>query len=292
MAPQKQAESTPAPEPAAPDSAAAVVEAPAPVPEVLPNNALTGDMLFRITKAELEFKQGQWQGAYVTMLSLAQQTRDPRLARRAAEMALAAKQGQEALAAIRLWRELAPESDEATQYFLGFAVVNDDLSEAEAIFAQRLKAARRARRGSRVCWASDSIVIYAPCHCPCLNSSSALVMRNSMSPVRALLGSTSGTGAGASATAVALSGAAGSGAAADSACFCGAMAHADSKAERVTMAKAFFKGRSWVGNGQLILRATHRLRVLTSVTKYFAPARLGRLNRLDIAGSARNAGPI
>jgi len=147
LAPQKQAESTPAPEPAAPDSATAVVEAPAPVPEVLPNNALTGDMLFRITKAELEFKQGQWQGAYITMLALAQQTRDPRLARRAAEMALAAKQGQEALAAIRLWRELAPDSDEATQYFLGFAVVNEDLSEAEAIFAQRLKAAPAAQRG-------------------------------------------------------------------------------------------------------------------------------------------------
>ena len=89
MAPQKQAESTAAPEPAAPDSAAAVVEAPAPVPEVLPNNALTGDMLFRITKAELEFKQGQWQGAYITMLSLAQQTRDPRLARRAVAVARA-----------------------------------------------------------------------------------------------------------------------------------------------------------------------------------------------------------
>ncbi|HWW70607.1 MAG TPA: hypothetical protein VN089_11750, partial [Duganella sp.] len=87
IAPPKQAESTAAPEPAAPDSATAVVEAPAPVPEALPNNALTGDMLYRITKAELEFKQGQWQGPYITMLALAQQTRDPRLARRAAEMA-------------------------------------------------------------------------------------------------------------------------------------------------------------------------------------------------------------
>ena len=147
IAPQKQAESSAAPEPAAPDSANAVAEAPVPVPEALPNNALTGDMLYRITKAELEFKQGQWQGPYITMLALAQQTRDPRLARRAAEMALAAKQGQEALAAIRLWRELAPDSDEAVQYFLGFAVVNDDLGEAEALFAQRLKAAPPAQRG-------------------------------------------------------------------------------------------------------------------------------------------------
>ena len=135
-----------APEAQSPEGADAAAAAATPA-EVLPNNALTGDLLFRITRAELEFKQGQWQGPYITMLALAQQTRDPRLARRAAEMALAAKQGQEALAAIRLWRQLAPESDEATQYYLGFAVVNDDLSDAEAIFAQRLKAAPAAARG-------------------------------------------------------------------------------------------------------------------------------------------------
>jgi tetratricopeptide (TPR) repeat protein len=153
VAPQKQAESaaTPGQAPAvAPDSAApaedGVAAAPAPAEEALPNTELTGDLLFRITKAELEFKQGKWQGSYITMMALAQQTRDPRLARRAAEMALAAKQGGEALAAIRLWRSLAPDSDEATQYFLGFAVVNDDLSEAEQIFTDRLKAAPVAGR--------------------------------------------------------------------------------------------------------------------------------------------------
>ncbi|WP_332853288.1 tetratricopeptide repeat protein [Duganella sp. S19_KUP01_CR8] len=142
VAPQKEAESaTAAPADAAAESPAPVAAAPAPAAEALPNVELTSDMLFRITKAELEFKQGQWQGAYITMLALAQQTRDPRLARRAAEMALTAKQGPEALSAIRLWRSLAPDSDEATQYFLGFAVVNDDLGEAEQIFVERLKAA-------------------------------------------------------------------------------------------------------------------------------------------------------
>jgi tetratricopeptide (TPR) repeat protein len=147
VAPQKAAAPAAEPQPAAPavesEAAPAVVE----TPEKLPNNDLTGDLLFRITKAELEFKQGQWQGAYITMMALAQQTRDPRLARRAVEMALAAKQGAEALAATRLWRGLAPESDEAVQYFLGFAVVMDDLAEAEAIFEQRLKAAPPAARG-------------------------------------------------------------------------------------------------------------------------------------------------
>jgi tetratricopeptide (TPR) repeat protein len=147
VAPQKQGEAAAPAAAAAPvaDSAApAVLAAPA---EALPSVELTSDLLYRFTKAELEFKRGQWQGAYITMLSLAQQTRDPRLARRAAEMALTVKQGGEALAAIRLWRSLAPESEEATQYFLGFAVVNDDLTEAEQIFAKRLAAAPHQTRG-------------------------------------------------------------------------------------------------------------------------------------------------
>jgi tetratricopeptide (TPR) repeat protein len=147
IAPQKQAVPAAEPSPAAPAAEPEPIPAAVETPEKLPNNDLTGDLLYRITKAELEFKQGQWQGAYITMMALAQQTRDPRLARRAVEMALAAKQGAEALAATRLWRGLAPESDEAVQYFLGFAVVMDDLAEAEAIFEQRLKAAPPASRG-------------------------------------------------------------------------------------------------------------------------------------------------
>lgn len=115
--------------------------------EALPKVDLTSDLFYKLTKAELDFKNGQWQSAYVTMMVLAQQTRDPRLAQRSAEMALAAKQGGEAMAAIRLWRELAPESDEAAQYFLGFSVLGDDLSEAEQVFAQRLKASPPAGRG-------------------------------------------------------------------------------------------------------------------------------------------------
>ncbi len=133
-----------APAPASP-AAAAAAEASAkaaPPGEQLPSVELTSDLFYKLTKAEMDFKRGQWQSAYVTMMVLAQQTRDPRLARRASEMALSAKQGNEAMAAIRLWRELAPDSDEAAQYFLGFAVLGDDLAEAEQLFAQRLKAAQ------------------------------------------------------------------------------------------------------------------------------------------------------
>ncbi|GGZ03827.1 hypothetical protein GCM10007388_41940 [Pseudoduganella plicata] len=127
-------------------AAAAVAEAAKP-DEKLPAVPLTSDLFYKLTKAELDFRNGQWQSAYVSMMVLAQQTRDPRLARRSAEMALAAKQGSEALAAIRLWRELAPDSDEAVQYFLGFSVLGDDLAESEQVFAQRLQKAPAHARG-------------------------------------------------------------------------------------------------------------------------------------------------
>src|SRR5450830_1276049 len=129
---------TPSAPAAAPDAATGAA---------LPNVNLSSDLLYKLTKAEMEFKSGQWQGPYVTMMVAAQQTRDPRLARRASEMALSAKQGGEALAAIRLWRELAPDSDEATQFFLGFVVLTDKIEEAEPIFAERLANAPAGARG-------------------------------------------------------------------------------------------------------------------------------------------------
>ena len=115
--------------------------------ETLPNVELSKELLYKLMRAELEFRSGNWQGPFVTLMGVAQQTRDPRVARRAAEIALAAKQGGESMAAIRLWRELAPDSDDAAQYYLGMAVLSDDLGEAEAIFRRRLQDAPPAARG-------------------------------------------------------------------------------------------------------------------------------------------------
>jgi len=113
----------------------------------LPKVELTSSMLNQLLKAEFGFRNGDWQGPYLTMLSLAQQTRDPRLARRAAEMAVAARQADDTLAAVRLWRELEPDSDEATQYFVGMVVTSDNIAEVEPIFAERLRAVPANRRG-------------------------------------------------------------------------------------------------------------------------------------------------
>jgi Flp pilus assembly protein TadD len=135
-----------APEPEQDGIAADLPEAPA-VEQNLPKVALTSDLLYKLMKAEIEFRKGNWQAPYIAMMAAAQQTRDPRLAERATEMALSAKQGEQTLAAIRLWRQLAPDSEEAAQYYLGFVVLSDNLAEAEPIFRKRLQEASPAERG-------------------------------------------------------------------------------------------------------------------------------------------------
>jgi tetratricopeptide (TPR) repeat protein len=153
--PAKAAEPAPAPveagavtaPPADPIKAAIAELAAAPQQDQLPGVALSSDLFFQITSAEMEFKAGRWQSAYATLMRAAQQTRDPRIAQRAVEIALAVKQGPEALAAIRLWRELAPHSEEATQYYLGFMVLGDQMAEAEPVFVERLKNTPPAGRG-------------------------------------------------------------------------------------------------------------------------------------------------
>jgi tetratricopeptide (TPR) repeat protein len=130
---------------------AAGTPVPAPDPaqgeDKLPNVQMTSAMMQQLLKAEMAFKNGDWQGPYLTMMSLAQQTRDPRLAKRAAEMALSAKQADDALAAVKLWREYAPTSDEANQYYLGLVILSDNLPEAEKLLTQRLAEATPGARG-------------------------------------------------------------------------------------------------------------------------------------------------
>lgn len=118
-----------------------------PAGDGLPSVALTDDLVFKYLSSEIAFQRGNWQFAYVNMLAMAQETRDPRLARRAAEMAVTAKRPDEALAAIRLWREVAPKSDEATQFYLSLLLQRQDLSEVQQVFEQRLRDVRPQSRG-------------------------------------------------------------------------------------------------------------------------------------------------
>jgi tetratricopeptide (TPR) repeat protein len=105
----------------------------------LPDVDLTGALLYQIMAAELALQRGEAGAAFATYLSVARQTRDARIARRAAEIAVAGRAGPQALEATALWRELAPESREARQAHALLLAGSGRLSEAEPLFAAGLR---------------------------------------------------------------------------------------------------------------------------------------------------------
>lgn len=118
--------------------------APAGVHDAPPNARLTGEVMYKYLAAELAFQRGEAFAAYATMLSIARSTNDPRLARRAVEFAAAGSLSAEALKAARLWRELAPHSEEAAQALLGLQIASGRIDEAKQSLAQQLAAATPA----------------------------------------------------------------------------------------------------------------------------------------------------
>lgn len=115
-----------------------IIVAPDAKQEQLPNVDLSKDILLKVLTAETAIQRGDWQSAYISFMGLAQQSRDPRLAKRAADLAMQAQSPDEAAAAIRLWRELAPNSSEADQYYLSILVVKNDYAELEKFLSAQL----------------------------------------------------------------------------------------------------------------------------------------------------------
>lgn len=116
----------------------------------LPHATLTGEILYKYLVAEIAEQRGHSQAAYISMLSAAQQTRDPRIARRAAEIAMNAKEMEAALDAVRLWHETAPQSEEASQFLLTLLVASGRIEEAYPMLEERLRQAPTAARASLI----------------------------------------------------------------------------------------------------------------------------------------------
>lgn len=109
-------------------------------------SGLSKDILYKLTASEIAFQRGEWQSSFITIMGLAQQTRDPRLAKRAAEIAMSVQQLDESLAAIRLWRELAPDNPEADQYYVSLLVIKNDYPALELFFLAALEKSPASER--------------------------------------------------------------------------------------------------------------------------------------------------
>jgi tetratricopeptide (TPR) repeat protein len=116
---------------------------PAAEPEVpLPEIELSPQILFQLIAADLAAQRGEMGPAWSTYMNLARQTRDPRIARRAAEIAIGARALDEAAQSAQLWRELAPASRAAPQMLETLWLSTGRLKDAEPMLAERLARAR------------------------------------------------------------------------------------------------------------------------------------------------------
>ena len=108
----------------------------------IPEMELNPQLLFQLLASEIAAQRGQLASASHTYFTMAEQTRDPRLARRATELALADHATEFALPAAELWRTLSPDSRRAAQTLEMLLLGTGRLADAEPLLAERLARAR------------------------------------------------------------------------------------------------------------------------------------------------------
>ena len=125
---------------AEPDAAAA-----GPAEAAYPAQELTPQILYQLMLAEVAGARGQVSLAAQSYLDLARRTRDARIARRAAELAVFARQADLVTEASRLWLDLEPGSERAQQLTAGAMTSAARIDELQAQLAKAL-----ASQGERV----------------------------------------------------------------------------------------------------------------------------------------------
>lgn len=114
-------------------------EAAAKAQAALPRQPLTPEILFKFLVAEVAGQRGAIGVANSTYLDLARQTRDPRVARRAVEVAMFARDQAGALEATRLWAATEQDSERAQQTLAALLLGESRFDEAEPLLKTLLK---------------------------------------------------------------------------------------------------------------------------------------------------------
>lgn len=123
------------------DDGPAAAAAPAHKPPAnLPPQELTEAMLYDFLLGEIAAQRGSPGFAAQTFVDLAKRTRDPRVARRAVEVANFARMPELALDAARIWHETDPASPQALQTLVVLLVNGKRVEETEPYLAQLLAA--------------------------------------------------------------------------------------------------------------------------------------------------------
>jgi len=116
----------------APEAAPVPQEAPvfSPAPEVVPPVELSSGLLYQLLVGEVSAQRGELEMSAHAYHQAAAYTRDPRLARRATQIAVYAQDYTTGLKAARLWVELSPEALEAQQSLAALLIRQGHADEA------------------------------------------------------------------------------------------------------------------------------------------------------------------
>ncbi|MEJ0002692.1 MAG: hypothetical protein WDN30_02415 [Pararobbsia sp.] len=103
----------------------------------------------QVLAAEIALQRADPAPAYQTYIALARETKDPRMAQRAAEIALRAQSPSDALTAAQLWHQFAPNSSAAGQLDASLLVLNGKLDDAQPLLAAQLATVSRGSAHQR-----------------------------------------------------------------------------------------------------------------------------------------------
>jgi len=94
------------------------------------NSSLDAPLFYQLLIGEIELSAGHAGSAFEVVFDAAKRTRDESLFRRAVEIALQGRAGEQALDAARAWRQALPESVDARRYQLQILIALNRIEEA------------------------------------------------------------------------------------------------------------------------------------------------------------------
>jgi tetratricopeptide (TPR) repeat protein len=116
-------------------------------PSKLPQQDLSEQVLYSMLLGEIAAQRGEPAAAAKTYLDLARQTGDPRIARRAVELAQLARTADIALDAAKVWHDSDPESQQGLRTLTILLVSMKRVDDAEPYIAKLLQAKDQAPGG-------------------------------------------------------------------------------------------------------------------------------------------------
>jgi tetratricopeptide (TPR) repeat protein len=107
------------------------------------NSALDAPLFYQLLLGEIQLRNGDTATGYQLLLDAARRSRDEAVFRRVTDIALQARAGEQALAAVLAWREAVPASQEALRYQVQMLIALNRVAEAEEPFGALLRSAPR-----------------------------------------------------------------------------------------------------------------------------------------------------